>query len=88
MVNISQIKRIALLIIPAILLPIVFTYDVIRAAVEFDFAGMTILRELSILIHADRFVHRETTKGAAAQRSERNWTYIFCRCSFLVYARS
>jgi serine phosphatase RsbU (regulator of sigma subunit) len=49
MVNISQIKRIALLIIPAILLPIVFTYDVIRAAVEFDFAGMTILRELFVL---------------------------------------
>jgi len=49
MVNISTIKRLALLVIPAILLPLVFTYDVIRAAVEFDNAGMTILRELFIL---------------------------------------
>ena len=49
MVNISTIKRLVLLVIPAILLPLVFTYDVICAAVEFDNAGMTILRELFIL---------------------------------------
>ncbi|MGD1045940.1 MAG: GAF domain-containing SpoIIE family protein phosphatase [Bacteroidota bacterium] len=49
MVNISSIKRLVLLIIPAILLPLVFTYDVIRAAVEFDNAGMTILRELFVI---------------------------------------
>ena len=48
MVNISQIKKIALLVIPAILLPLVFTYDVIHAAVEFDIAGITILRELFV----------------------------------------
>ena len=49
MVTVSPIKSIALLIIPAILLPLVFTYDVIRAAVEFDIAGMTILRELFVI---------------------------------------
>jgi len=49
MLTLSQIKRIALLIIPAVLLPIVFAFDVIRSAVEFDYAGMTILRELFIL---------------------------------------
>ncbi len=49
MVNISAIKRLALLIIPAILLPLVFMYDVIRAAVEFDNASITILRELFVL---------------------------------------
>jgi phosphoserine phosphatase RsbU/P len=49
MVNISSIKNFALLIIPAILLPVVFTYDVIRAAVEFDNASITILRELLVL---------------------------------------
>ena len=49
MVNISKLKSIALLIIPAILLPLVFSYDVVRAAVEFDNASITILRELFII---------------------------------------
>ena len=49
MVNIAKFKNIALLIIPAILLPIVFTCDVIRAAVDFDIASITILRELLII---------------------------------------
>jgi serine phosphatase RsbU (regulator of sigma subunit) len=49
MVNISPLKRIVLLIFPAVLLPVVYTFDVIRSAVEFDFAGMTILRELFVL---------------------------------------
>jgi phosphoserine phosphatase RsbU/P len=47
--NISSIKRFVLLVIPAILLPVVFTYDVIRAAVEFDNASITIIRELFVL---------------------------------------
>ena len=49
MVNISPIKSLAFLIIPAILLPLVFIYDVIRAAVEFDNASMTMLRELFVI---------------------------------------
>ncbi len=49
MVNISATKRLALLVIPAILLPLVFIYDVIGAAVEFDNASVTILRELFVL---------------------------------------
>ncbi|MCX6121995.1 MAG: SpoIIE family protein phosphatase [Ignavibacteriales bacterium] len=49
MVNISSIKRLAMLVIPAILLPLVFTFDVIRATVEFDNASITILREFFVL---------------------------------------
>lgn len=49
MVNTSAIKSIALLIIPAVLLPLVFTYDVIHSAVEFDNASITILRELFVI---------------------------------------
>jgi hypothetical protein len=49
MIKFSSIKSLALLAIPAILLPIVFTYDVIRAAVEFDSISVTVLRELFVL---------------------------------------
>jgi phosphoserine phosphatase RsbU/P len=49
MVTISSIKRLAMLVIPAILFPVVFTYDVIRATVEFDNASITMLRELFVL---------------------------------------
>ena len=49
MVNIVKFKNIALLIIPVILLPSVFIYDVIRAAVEFDITVITILRELLVI---------------------------------------
>jgi phosphoserine phosphatase RsbU/P len=49
MIKFSSIKSLALLAIPAILLPIVFTYDVIRAAVEFDSVSVTLLRELFVL---------------------------------------
>ncbi len=43
-------RRIALLTIPAILLPIVFAYDVVRAAVEFEVASLTLIRELFVVI--------------------------------------
>ncbi len=43
-------RRIALLIGPAILLPLVFAYDVVRAAVEFDVTSLTILRELFVIV--------------------------------------
>ena len=49
MIHSSKIKNLALLALPAILLPLVFTYDVIRAAVEFDNASITILRELFVI---------------------------------------
>lgn len=49
MINLSKIKSIALLIIPAILLPIVFIYDVVRTTVELNIASLTILRELFII---------------------------------------
>ena len=49
MITLSKIKSLALLALPAILLPVVFTYDVIRAAVEFDNASITIIRELFVL---------------------------------------
>jgi len=47
--NSSSIKRLAMLVLPAILLPLVFTYDVIRAAIEFDNDSITLLRELFVL---------------------------------------
>jgi phosphoserine phosphatase RsbU/P len=46
----SRIKRIALLAIPAILLPIVYTYDVVRAAVEFEISSLGALRELLVIL--------------------------------------
>ncbi|RPI06734.1 MAG: GAF domain-containing protein [Ignavibacteriae bacterium] len=49
MMNSSSIKRFALLVIPAILIPLVFTFDVIRSAVEFDNASSTILREIFVI---------------------------------------
>ncbi len=49
MISVSNIKSIVLLIVPAILLPLVFTYDVIHAAVDFDIAGITVLRELFVV---------------------------------------
>ena len=49
MIKISKIKSLALLAVPAILLPLVFTFDVIRAAVEFDNASINILRELFVI---------------------------------------
>ena len=49
MITFSKIKNLAFLALPAILLPVVFTYDVIRAAVEFDNASITIIRELFII---------------------------------------
>ena len=49
MIDISKIKSLAFLALPAILLPLVFTYDVIRATVEFDNASITILREFFVI---------------------------------------
>jgi phosphoserine phosphatase RsbU/P len=47
---VSRMKRIALIAIPAILLPLVFAYDVVRTAVEFEIESLTIIREFSVVI--------------------------------------
>jgi phosphoserine phosphatase RsbU/P len=46
----SRIKRIALLAIPAILLPVVYAYDVVRAAVEFEISSLGVFRELFVIL--------------------------------------
>jgi serine phosphatase RsbU (regulator of sigma subunit) len=45
-----RIKRILLLVAPAILLLLVFLYDVIRAVVEFDVVSLSFIRDLSIIV--------------------------------------
>ena len=46
----SRLKRIALLVVPAVFLPIVYTYDVVRAAVKFEISSLTVFRELFVII--------------------------------------
>jgi phosphoserine phosphatase RsbU/P len=46
----SRMKRIALLVVPAILLPVVYGYDVVQAAVELEISSFAILRELFVLL--------------------------------------
>lgn len=43
-------KRIALLVIPAVFLPVVYTYDVVRAAVKFEISSLTVFRELFVIV--------------------------------------
>jgi serine phosphatase RsbU (regulator of sigma subunit) len=45
-----RIKRILLLLVSAILLLLVFLYDVIRTVVEFDVVSLSFIRDLSIIV--------------------------------------
>jgi phosphoserine phosphatase RsbU/P len=47
---VSKLKRIALLIIPAVFLPVVYTYDVVRAAVKFEIPSLDLFRELFVIV--------------------------------------
>jgi sigma-B regulation protein RsbU (phosphoserine phosphatase) len=47
---VSRLKRIALLVIPAVFLPVVYTYDVVRAAVKFEITSLTVFRELFVIV--------------------------------------
>jgi serine phosphatase RsbU (regulator of sigma subunit) len=47
---VSRLQRIALLAIPAILLPVVFVYDVVRSAVEFEVTSLTTIREFGVVV--------------------------------------
>lgn len=46
----SKINRILLLSLPAVFLPIVYVYDVIRASVEFEIVSLVIIREFIVII--------------------------------------
>ena len=45
-----NMRRIIYLVIPAILLPIIFIFDVIRATVELDVSSLSFIRELAIIL--------------------------------------
>jgi phosphoserine phosphatase RsbU/P len=46
---VSRLKRIAILVIPAVFLPVVFTYDVVRTAVQFEISSLNAIRELFVV---------------------------------------
>jgi sigma-B regulation protein RsbU (phosphoserine phosphatase) len=46
----SKVKRILLLLIPGILLPIVYVLDVVRSMVEFEVTGLSVIRELIVIV--------------------------------------
>jgi serine phosphatase RsbU (regulator of sigma subunit) len=47
---VSKIKRILLLLLPSVLLPIIYVFDVIRATVEFDVVSLLVIREFIVII--------------------------------------
>lgn len=46
----SKMRRILLIAIPSILLPLVYIFDVIRSAVHFEFVSLDIFREVAIIV--------------------------------------
>lgn len=46
----SKIKRILLLLLPTILLPLVYVLDVIRASVNFEVMSLSVIRELIVIV--------------------------------------
>ncbi len=46
----SRLKRILLLLIPAVLLPFVYMYDVVSAAVKVDIVSLAVFRELIVIV--------------------------------------
>jgi len=47
---VSRFRRILLLIIPAVLLPFVYMYDVVNAAVKVEITSLMVLRELIVIV--------------------------------------